>query len=92
MEFYVSLGFSVIWNGLNYQQADSHQVEIIKPKQQLSTVCCQETRKMLDVGGPAEICLMSCVFNGFINNLGDLSALTLNSKLLSAANPSEDNL
>lgn len=52
----------------------------------------KKKRKMLDVGGPAEICLMSCVLNGFINNLGDLSALTPNSKLLSAANPSEDNL
>lgn len=92
MESYVSLVFSVIWNVLKYQQADSHQVEIIKLKQQLSTVCCQEKRKMLDVGGPAEICLMSCVFNGFINNLGVLSALTLNSKLLNAANPSENDL
>lgn len=58
MDGYVSLVFSVIWNGLKYQQADSHKVEIIKLKQ-LSTVCCQEKRKMLDVGGPAETCLMS---------------------------------
>lgn len=52
---------TVIWYGLKYQQADSHQVEIIKLKQQLSTVCCQETKKMLDAGGPAEICFMSWV-------------------------------
>lgn len=92
MKSYVSPIFSIIWSGLKYQQTDSHQVEIIKLKQKLSTVCCQEKRKMLDVGGPAKICLMSFVFNGFINNLGDLSALTLNSKLMSAAKPSEDNL